>query len=97
MNTLVFSDFDGSMNVEYITDLLDTQDNESKFTVMDIRGLNDAEVKGGMSFRQLQYNIPMFKSFARQYDLRLVRIKNDGTQETIVDATDSSPSVSHHW
>lgn len=78
--------------VEYVTDLNPTI-TEGNFTVMDIRGLNEKEIKLGMAFKQLAYDVVAFKTFATANNLQLSRIDTNGTTVLVAggysDASDS--------
>lgn len=75
---------DLSVDVQYKTDLItETQDN---FTVMSIEGLDDAEKELGIDFKQLPYNINIFKEFAENNGLGL-------SVQTVGSATDSEAVI----
>jgi len=69
MRTLVLRTSDNSINVNYKVDLL--LDEQENFTVMDITGLEDAEVIAGIDFRELNFDLESFKKFAEDNNLLL--------------------------
>jgi hypothetical protein len=74
--SLIFTDFNNTFNVEFKVDLLGTNDN---FTVMDIVGLDDFEVKLGMNFRRLPYTVAAFKAYAAANGLKLTKLDSNGS------------------
>lgn len=83
MKKLIFTDNNSTVNVEYVTDLLSAD--QENFTVMQIRGLSDAEQQNpGLQFKQLNYTLTTFKQFAQAHDLKLV-LADQNTSTTLVD------------
>lgn len=73
--SLIFTDYNSTFKVEFKTDLIGTNDN---FTVMDIIGLDDAEIKLGMNYRKLPYTVAAFKTFAANNGLKLQKLDANG-------------------
>lgn len=94
MKTLVIRNADNSARVEYKVDIIGNSDN---FTVMEVKGLDDAEVKFGINFRELPSNIQAFKAFCTTNNLILD--KEDPAvakvvlvaEGTAMDITDTDP------
>lgn len=75
MKSLIFKDINGTVNVEYVTDLINSSANN--FTVMSIKGLTDLDKSQvGLNFSQLPYNIPSFVAFAQTNFLSLDLVDN---------------------
>lgn len=87
MKSLVLTDINKTVNVEYVTDLISpTAEN---FTVMSIKGLTDLDhSKVGLNFQKLAYNLTSFKAFATANYLKLVLVDyQTSTPVTLIDAT----------
>ena len=69
MKLLTIYNQDLSVEVLYLTDLI--TDTQSNFTVMEIRGLDDAEKQLGIDFKKLSYSVEEFKAFCTQHELGL--------------------------
>lgn len=89
MTTLIYTNGAGTIRVEYVTDLL--PGNTGKFTVMEIKGMNDAAEIEGLDFKALDFDLATFEAFASANSLKLERVTQDSS-ETVVDATGSSSS-----
>ncbi len=83
MTTFVLTDVNKTVNIEFMTDLINGQSN-SGFTVMDIRGLSDAEVALGVNIDINVYNKKDLKDIATKLDLKLTSHSTSGV-ETLVD------------
>lgn len=85
ITSLIFTDYNSTYKVEFKTDLQGTNDN---FTVMEVVGLDAAEVKLGMNYRRLAYTVAAFKTFAASNGLKLQKVDASGTT-TLQDFTGS--------
>lgn len=82
MNSLIFAD-GASINVEYVTDALN--DEFGRFTVFQVKGLDDAEVVAGLQFSQLDYDTQAFKDFATDNSLSLIFLNaTDGIASSVI-------------
>lgn len=82
MTDFRFRNGDGSIDVNYKTDILKNNEN-GLFTIMQIDGLGDAEVEMGFPSQELESSVGEMIEFADDNDLELVR--NDGeTAQTLV-------------
>ncbi len=93
MKTYVFRNADNSVYVEYLVDYIGDAHN---FTVMQIRGLDEAEKIYGFVFRELTNTLSAFKTFATDNNLILEDRTNDEltgevSATTLVVATASLP------
>jgi len=94
MNVYRFEDRSGEVYVEYKVDSI-TKD-FTNFTVYEVVGASDAEIRAGVDFRQLKYSLKDFQDFATDNNLRLSFVDfNAQTTEIIQDwDLDSSESIS---
>jgi len=83
--SLIFTDYNSTYKVEFKTNLLGTNDS---FTVVEVVGLDDAEIKLGMNFRRLAYTVEAFKTFAAANGLKLQKLDING-YTTLQDFTGS--------
>lgn len=74
---LLFEDQNATIKVAFKVNLINATDDN--FTVMQVDGLDDAEVTLGFSFRQLPYTVATFKAFALAKDLKLSLVSDSGT------------------
>jgi hypothetical protein len=91
MQSLIFTDINNTVRVEYVTDLISST--AENFTVMAIKGVRDVDrQKVGLNFQKLSSNLTAFKAFATANYLKLVKVdyKGAGTSVTLVDATPAS-------
>ncbi len=77
MKTLVFRNPSRTLKVEFITDLIEGND---AFTVMEIRGREQAEVEYGINFEQLPSSLSAFKALATSKGLILDQYDEDKTE-----------------
>lgn len=92
MKTFVFQNKLGTLRVEFTTDLID--DNKGKFTVLQIKGLSNSQIRAGVDFRKLVYDVATFEQFALKNDLKLTKM-DMRTSEVLVAFGDSS--ISHSY
>lgn len=70
MKSLIFKDENGTVNVEFKTDLINASANN--FTVMEIKGLTSLDQSAvGLNFNRLPYTIQAFVAFAQTNFLSL--------------------------
>lgn len=69
MKILRFYNEDLSVDVQYKTDLIN--DNATNFTVLEVSGLDEAEIEKGIDFKLLEYNLYQFIEFAQDNELAL--------------------------
>lgn len=81
MKILKFTNADLSLDVEYVVDLIGTND---AMTVHQIKGLDEAEKRWGLNFRVLPYTLTAFKTFATTYNLKLDVLENGQATTTLV-------------
>lgn len=72
MKSLIFTDINSTIKVEFVTDLINA--NAQNFTVMETKGLTTAWELTNINFKQLPYTVNAFKEFAEAHDLKLVLI-----------------------
>lgn len=93
MKLLTIYNAEGSVKVEYVTDLI--TDKQSNFTVMEIRGLDEAEQKLGISFQKLNYSVEIFKEFCSNNQLglkaRYIGSTIPSAEEILVEAPEPEP------
>lgn len=82
MKSLIFTDQNNTVNVEFVTDLINA--NAQNFTVMAIKGLATAWEKTNFNFKSLPYNLAAFKSFASANDLKLTLVSYQGAGSSTV-------------
>lgn len=95
MKSIILRNSDSSAYVELKTDLPQSYDESMNCTVMEIVGLDDAEVVAGLNFKELavnvntgaQYSVGYFKQFAIDNNL-LMDIVGQGVTDAIVEAGD---------
>ena len=87
MERLIFTDRDGQVNVQYKVDAL-SEDFEN-FTVYQVDGLEDAEIRAGIQFRQLAYSKTEFIEFATEKNLKLEYLPLKGSAVTLRDFDES--------
>jgi len=87
LKSLIFSDINNTLLVEYKVDLIGS--NLGNFTVMQIKGLTDVDHSLlAMNFKQLNYDVPSFITFANNNFLKLtITDQSKGTSSVLVDAT----------
>lgn len=78
MKTFLFHNSSGTLQVEYVTDLIGN--NIGKFTVMQIKGLEESEEAAGLGFSELVYDYPSFVAFAEANNLLLDIIDNSSNE-----------------
>lgn len=93
MRTFVFENQAGTTRVEFVTDALA---NAGAFTVMQIKGLSEAEERTGVNFRELNYTVEHFKTFASDNYLRLT-VFTPSAATILVEFDDISVSTSDSW
>jgi len=69
MKTFIFKNQSG-IDVRYKVDIIGNQ--KGAFTVMEIQGLDTVEEQKLLLFKQLNYNYPEFKKFAKDNNLTLL-------------------------
>lgn len=87
MKSLVFKDVNGTINVEFVTDLINS--GAENFSVMDIKGATTAWELANIDFKRLPYNLKDFKEFATAHDLKLTiqDLQKSDAPTTLVDFT----------
>lgn len=93
MRTYVFENQAGTTRVEFVTD---ANRDAGAFTVMQIKGLSDAEERTGVNFRELNYTVEHFKTFASDNYLRLTSFTPTAAT-VLVEFDDISISTSDSW
>ena len=81
MTDLIFSNANRSTTVKYATDLL-RNNQDGRFTVMQITGSKEAQKTLGLNFTEIEKNVAKFVEFAEENELRLER--NDGSTKTVL-------------
>jgi len=79
------------VRVNYVTDLPKGA-TSGNFTIMEIRGLSDAEKVLGLDFQQLPSDLGTFTTWAEDNHLDLLRADEDG--EVLLSENDDSSSSS---
>lgn len=82
MKILQFTDQNLTVNVKFKVDLVNDQ--QEKFTVMSIEGLDENEIALGLGFKQLPSTLTAMISFATQNDLKLTLINLNGNHSSSV-------------
>ncbi len=81
MKILKFTNADNSLDVEYTTDLIGTNE---ELTVYQIEGLDSVEEEWGLEFRRLPYVLGDFIAFATTHNLRLDVLETGVTTVNLV-------------
>lgn len=84
MTTLVLQDINKTVFVTYV---IDSSNPRTRFTVMDIRGLNNSEIRLGLPAKQEKSSLEVFVNFAKSKGLKLIQLPNAGGQVTLADYT----------
>lgn len=80
--TLTFKNISGTVRVDYVTDMI--SNDHKRFTVSEVKGASDAEIRAGLQFRQLAYHLDEFIAFAQDNNLKL-EISDLDSKEVLVD------------
>lgn len=84
MGILRITDVNESIKVDYIVDLLPNTDGFGNCTIMEIKGLSDAEKELGLPFIQDVKHTTELATFAEEHDLKLVYFDSQQTTSPIV-------------
>lgn len=76
-SSLIFTDYNSTFVVEFKTNLINSTDDN--FTVCEVVGRNDAELKSGLNFERLHYTIAAFKAYATANGLKLTKLDANGS------------------
>jgi len=88
MLTLVVQDINSTVRVEYIID----GPVKGNFTIMEIRGLSNAEIRLGLPDKPIQSNYKVFTDLCFANGFKLIQITSAGIATTLVDNTDMYPN-----
>jgi len=72
MRSLVFTDQNSTIKVEYVTDIIDPT--SQNFTVMEVKGEDTAWEKKNLPFKKVETNVQSFVKFAKENDLKLTLV-----------------------
>lgn len=84
MTTLVLQDINKTVFANYT---IDQSNPRTRFTIMDIRGLNDKEIRIGLPEKREKSSLDVFVNFAKSRGLKLIHLPATGGQVVLADFT----------